>query len=305
MNALIKRWGEQVIKRQQYAATLALIFAFLSFFNLPVGWISSVVVTLVTLQHGARQGAMTLAWAMLPAFAMLCLGNIAVFVNIMLFQYLLAMGFALVLRRYASWMTLFQAATALGILTVAVIILFLPDVHQWLITQIDLLIKEAQALSTYKMQPAVFDAWLNNFNHVATAGVVAGLILVNMLTVFVARKWQSEVVSNINLKKECRYLRTHYYAAFALAGLIGGLYFDNLFFLNLLVVASIPFIFSGLSIVHVFAAAKKNGTVYLLIFYALLILFMPYMIVFLTLLGWLDAFVNVRRKFIVENVVEQ
>lgn len=305
VNSLIRKWGEQVIRKPQYAATLALVFAFLSFFDLPVGWLSSVIIALVTLQNGPRRGLTIMSWAILPAVAMLCLGNYAIFVNVLFLHFLLAWGFAAGLRQFQSWMTLLKIGAGVGVIATVFIYFFAPDLQNWLITQLATFAKEYQAASIFKISSSDIDNWLNYFNLFATGLLVLVIIMTNLFTVFLARWWQSNVVPGINLQKECQQVRSHYLAAILLLIVAGSFYFNGSLFFNVLVVAIMPFVFSGLSIVHAFSATKKNGSLFLFVFYALFLLLSPYLMLLLATIGWLDSFLDFRKKFIVENVVEE
>lgn len=301
---MVRRWGEQIIRRPQYASTLALIFAFLSFFNLPVGWISSVIIALVTLQNGHRRGLMVIAWAILPAVAMLCLGNYAIFIDVVL-HYLLAWAFAAILRRSGSWMTLLNISALLGVFGVIAILLFAPELQSWLNSQITSLVKEYQSASMFKITSSNIETWVSYLKLFATGLLVLVTLLTNLVVVMLARWWQSQVVTGINLQKECQEVRCHYLAALLLPLLVAGLYLNSLLFFNILMVAMMPFVFCGLSILHAFSATKKNGGVFLIIFYGIFVFLAPYVVMLLTMSGWLDTFLNFRKKFIVADIVEE
>jgi hypothetical protein len=301
---MVRRWGEQVIRRQQYASTLALIFAFLSFFNLPIGWLSSVIIALVTLQNGPQRGLMVIAWAILPAVAMLCLGNYVIFIDVVL-HYLLAWALAVMLRRSSSWLSLLNYSALLGVFSVIVIHYFAPELQSWLSSQIASIAKEYQSVSMFKISSSDMDAWLNYINLFATGLLVLATLLSNLFFVMLARWWQSQVVTGINLQKECQEVRGHYVAALLLPLVVAGLYLNSLLFFNILIVAIMPFVFCGLSILHAFSATKKNGGIFLIVFYGIFVFLAPYVVMFLTMSGWLDSFLNFRKKFIVANIVEE
>lgn len=301
---MVRRWGEQIIRRLQYAATIALIFAFLSFFNLPVGWISSVVIALVTLQNGSQRGLMVIAWAILPAVAMLCLGNYIIFIDVVL-HYLLAWSFAAILRRSSSWMTLLNASALVGVFGVFAIVYFVPELQSWLQSQITSLLKEYQSASVFKISSSNIESWIDYLKLFATGLLVLVTLLTNLFIVLLARWWQSQVVTGINLQKECQEVRCHYLSALLLPLVIAGLYLNSLLFFNILMVVMMPFVFCGLSILHAFTATKKNGGIFLIIFYGIFVFLAPYVVMLLTMSGWLDSFLNFRKKFIVANVVEE
>jgi hypothetical protein len=304
--SFVRKWGEQAIRRQQYAATLALIFAFLSFFDMPlIGWLSSVLIALVTLQNGARQGLMVIIWAILPGVAMLCLGQYAVFLDILCLQFLLSWGFALILRQYGSWMVLMQSSAGLGVLGVMIIHFFFPGVQASLVSQLSAIAKDYHSMTMFKIQPSDIDYWFNYFSLFATSMLAIKVLTSNLLVVLLARWWQSSVIPTINLQKEFYQMRLHYFAAIVLIVLTFGVRYDSTLFFNILVVAVMPFVFCGLSVLHTLCATKKNGSVFLSVFYVLFVFLSPYILACLTVLGWLDCFLDFRKKFIVEEAVKE
>lgn len=303
MNSLVNKWGEQVLRSQRYAASLALVFATLSFFDLPVGWLSSVILSLVTLQHGLKRGLFVLSWAILPAVAMFCLGQFAVAINVILLHYILVLSFALILRRYNSWAMVLQCSALLAIVSVIVLYFFFPELQTWLISQLQNVAKEYQANALFNVKQADIDTWIQYFSLFAIGFFSLVIVLTNVMTTFLARWWQASLVPAVNLQKECYQVRLHYLTAVLLVIFTGGLYINESLFLNLVVAAMMPFVFCGISLLHSLSALKKNGKYFLLIFYALFLLFSPYVVVFLAMVGWLDSFLHIRRKFAVEDPV--
>jgi hypothetical protein len=304
VNPIIRKWSEQIIRNQRNAAGFALIASFVSFFNCPTGWLSTVVIALVTLQNGTRSGLTVAAWAILPAAAMLYLGQSAIFINITL-HYLLILGFAVLLRRNNSWMGLLQLSTLLGIVATIIIHFFVPEFQSWLVDQFALAAKEYQSMAVFSFQKTNMNLWFKYLDYFATGLLVLVATFANLMTLFIARWWQSLVTPAIGVQKEFNQTRIHYSAAFGLVVLLAGLHFNNPLLTNVLVVAVMPFIFCGLSLFHAYCATKKNNSVYLFLFYGLFIFLSPCIIFTLIVFGWLDSFVNFRKKFTLSGAVEE
>lgn len=305
MNLLVRKWGEHIVRSRQYAAAIALVFAFLSFFDLPVGWISTVVIALVTLQGGARQGLIVMSWTVLPAVAMLYLGQTALFLNVVLLHYLIAWLFALTMRRYNSVAILLQMSAVLASMAVLIIHLYIPDLQAWWINQLTAIAKEYKSVVGFGIQSKAIDIWLQYATVIATGLLVVAVLITNLFKFFLARSWQSFINPSVDIKKECHQIRLHYLSAIALIALIAGVYFNTQLFMNIFPVAVIPFAIAGLSLIHAFCGTKKNGVIVLVIVYSLLIVFSQYILLLLTTLAWLDSFFNFRKKFVSENIVEE
>jgi hypothetical protein len=299
---MLKKWGEQVLRSRQYAAGLALVFAFLSFFDLPVGWVSTVIIALITLQNGPRQGAIIMAWAILPAVAMLSLGHYLIFINVFLLHYFVVWGLAVLLRKN-GWMNVLQVASLCGITTVVAMYFFAPDLQSSLVHQLTDIAKEYKSVAIFNLRPADFNLWLDYLGMVAMGLLALATILTNLLVVLLARGWQSMMAPLVSMQKECYNIRIHYPAAIVLVALIAGLYLNANLMINVLIIAFIPFVVAGLSLLHAYATTKKVGNIIMFVFYVLFLFLSPYLMMLLSLMGWVDSFVNFRKRFVVENAV--
>jgi hypothetical protein len=304
VTTFIRKFGEQLLRSQQYACAAALMVAFLSFFELPIGWLSSVIIALVTLQQGARSGLVVAAWAILPAVAMLYLGQYAIFINIAL-HYLLVLSFALLLRRSNSWINLLQLSTILGISAVLIVNFFIPEFQVWLVKQLTIAMKEYQNIGIFNLQKQSVELWLQYANYFALGMLVLVAGLSNLIILFMARWWQSSIVSVVSVRQEFHATRIHYTASLCLILLLTGLCYNSALISNLLIVAIMPFIFCGLSLLHSYSATKKNGSIWLVVVYALFIFLSPCILLALIVFGWLDSFLNFRKKFILGDEIEE
>lgn len=304
MNSLVRKWGEQIIRSRQYAAGIALVVAFFAFFNLPIGWLSTVVIALVTLQNGPKQGIVVLSWAVLPAVALLCLGEYGVFINIGILHYLVVWGLAATLRRHHSWAQVIQLAALMGVISVVGIYFLAPDLQNWLVNQLTTMVKEYKNFSFFNLQSVEIESWLKYIEWFATGLLALAIILANLTTLFFARWWQSIIVPTMSLHKECYAIRMPYLCSILLTTFLVALYFNVSLFVNVIIVALIPFILSGLSLLHAYLATKKNGSVILFVFYMLFLFLSPYLVFVLSFLGWLDSFINFRKKFLTSSAVE-
>jgi hypothetical protein len=296
---MVRKWGELIIRSRQYASGLALVVAFFSFFDLPIGWLSTVIIALITLQNGPVEGLMVTAWAILPAVAMLWLGQYTLFLNILILHYLIVWVFAVVLRKH-TWVNVLQLSALLGMTAIILIHYFIPEVQSWLVNQITSAVKD-KTITIFSYKLANIDVWMKYIGSFAVGLMALMINLANLMTLFLARWWQSNIVSVISIQKECYTIRMHYVVSLSLVILAMGLYVDSILFLNVFILALVPFIFSGLSLLHMFAATKKNGSIIMVIFYLLFLFLSPYIALLLTFMGWLDSFFNFRKKIVLND----
>ncbi|MBA2654598.1 MAG: DUF2232 domain-containing protein [Gammaproteobacteria bacterium] len=305
MNSLVRKWGEQVIRSRQLAAGLALVAAFLSFFDLPVGWLSTVIIALITLQNGPKQGLMIMAWAILPAVAMLCLGHYPIFINIVVLHYFVVFGLAIILRKNNSWINVVKLASVLGMGSVICIYYFVPELQTWLVAQLTALAKEYQTTSFINFGSADIARGIKYIGLLGTGLISLAVVIMNLMTLFLARWWQSRIVPAVSLQKECYAIRIHYGASLFLIAIALGLFANNALFMNVLLVALMPFIFAGLSLFHSFFATKKNGSSIMTIFYILFLFLSPYVMALLSFMGWIDSFINFRKRFVIDSAIKE
>lgn len=300
---MLRKWGEQVIRSRQYASGFALVTAFFSCFDLPIRWLSAVIIALMVLQNGPKQGLIVTAWAMLPAVAMFCLGQYGISIDFVLY-YILALSFAAVLRKY-SWINVIQVAGLLGIVGVVIVYFFVPEWQSFLTSQLTARVKELKNFTLFNFRATDIDLWVNYAGLIATGLWAFATLIKNLLILFLARSWQSVIIPMIALQKECIAIRMHYLTSLLLMGLIliGSFFINSALFLNIFIVALVPFFISGLSLLHAISSTKKNGNTFLFIFYLLFIFLSPSLIMLLSLIGWIDSFVNVRKRLVVNDAI--
>jgi hypothetical protein len=304
VNSVVRKCGDQIVRSLQYASGLALVVAFLSFFNIPIGWLSTVIIALVTLQNGPRKGFVVMAWAILPAVAMLSLGQYLLFFNVFVLHYLVIWGLAIFLRR-STWATIIQAVSLLGIIAIFLIYYFAPDLQNWLVSQLTAIVKDYKSISIFNIKAADFDLWVSYISLFGIGLLGLAFIVINLIILFLARWWQSLVTPMVNIQKECYGIRIHYLSSLLLLALAACLYINSSLMANVLVVALVPFIISGLSLFHGYLATKKSGNIIMFIFYILFLFLSPYFVMLLSLMGWIDSFINLRKKYLVDNAIEE
>lgn len=297
MNQFVNKYGMKILTNQSYAAGLACAFAVLYFFDIPVGWLSTIVIGLITLQQGMRKGVYVIAWAVLPAVAMLYLGHIFEFINVFVLHYLLTWCLAGIFRRSKNWGIVLQAAACFGILAVCAAHLYNPNIQQWWLLQFNTFLKDISSNPPFGMNIAFLQSCSEYITMMATGVMTLIVIMSNFMNLLLARWWQLSVQGNKDLRQECYEVRAHILTVFGFILVLIGLLLHIKLFIDLMPLALLPFIIAGWSFFHAYLAGRKRATLCLILFYALFLLLSPYMLAFLSILGFVDSAVNLRKRW--------
>jgi hypothetical protein len=291
MTRVLYRWTNYVMKGRQQAIIAGLLFTVVPLF----GWISNVIISLVTLRKGAKEGAIVALWVILPVVVAASLGNPwIVLYNIVggsLFVYLLS----LVLRQTQSWKKVLEVGIFLGLLVVLLVHLLIPDVQAlWVkqLTHYALMIKTQFNFTVDTNQ-------LQLFTKFATGFQVALLSLGALVNLIFARGLQSILYNPGQLRPEIEAVRLSQLDALVLLVIaIAGL---QKFALaqDALPVILLAFILAGLSVLHALAHLKDRlFKGWFLLFYGLLIVFFPYLAILLVVVAITDSYLDFRHRLL-------
>jgi len=280
-------------------AVLSLALPPLSF---PLAWFSAGGVTLVTLQQGAREGLLNVA------AATLLVGLVGSPFGLMD----VALGLALTL-----WLPVWIAATALaasrslalglticgllGLLAVLGVWLVLDDPigwwQQYLREQLLPVLEQAGMLAE---MPADFEARLLATARFMTGALAASSVFGLSLGLLIGRWWQAVALRPGAFGEEFRRLRMGRIVSFLLALLILGAVLlpgpAGQLLANLVPVLGVLFLFQGLALTHALLGRRPQDRVGLIGFYVLLVLFLPWSLLFMAVLGWLDNGLDFRAR---------
>lgn len=291
MAGFLHRCTSYVMRGRQQAVIVGLLFTIVPL----LGWVSNVIISLVTLRKGAKEGAIVLLWIILPVVVIAGLGNpwIALY-NIIggsLFGYLLA----LILRQTQSWQKVLEAGMLIGLLAVLLVHLVIPDVNALWIKQLDhyaLLIKDQFNFTVNTEQ-------LRLFTKFATGFQVAFLWLGVLINLVLARSLQSMLYNPGQLRPELEVIRLSKWDSLALLVIfIASLQRIGLA-QDALPIVVLAFLLAGLSVLHA-VARVRNGFFkgWFLVFYCLLIIFFPYVAALLVVVALADTVLNFRYRIL-------
>lgn len=292
------------MRGRSQATLVAAASAMLSLILPLIGLISSAVIALVTLRKGAEEGLIVGAFAGfsggLLAFA--ALGNPLPAIGFVLMLWLPVWVLGLILRQTRSLALTVQAAALFGLLVVVGVRLFAADpAAYWM----ELLEPVRRSL----VRSSVIDATVSERLVVQAARWMTGAFAATfyfqlVLALFIGRWWQALLYNPGGFGAEFRALRIRSevaYSALALVVLILLLDGGAMWASDLLLLLAPLFFLQGMAIVHGLAHAYSAHRGWLIGFYGLLLLVMPYAEILVAGFGFLDNWVDLRARVAVRR----
>ncbi|MGE4631171.1 MAG: hypothetical protein AAEC86_12085 [Pseudohongiellaceae bacterium] len=244
-----------------------------------VNLLNPVVVGLMILRKGALEVAIIFAWAILPIGAWAIVGDIAPL--IMLFG---ISGLAWLLRETESWEFTLVATIAIG-LGVEIYLRLQPAVLDGLFQQLELL------LVTNNLQ----GIQLEDLRESIGGFIGVGYMFLAIVLLMLARWMQATVFNPGGFQKEFHQLRIGQKMALGLAGLMLLGSYQLLIPQSWVFYLILPLLFSGIALVHAVVVNKKLSSLWLVAFYALLIV-SPTVLLLIVLLALVDSWYDFRSR---------
>ncbi|WP_417527192.1 hypothetical protein [Marinomonas shanghaiensis] len=246
-------------------------------------WLAAAILGLVVLRKGVKEGIPVLAWGCLPAFVLWIYQGDAtallVLVDVMLLSYLL--------RSTMSWSWVLLAGSFLAVVSTLLQPLLMADVLNLAVALVQkVLVSEGVEVPDKDL---IF--------HQAVMAVSIFQVVIAVIALFLARKWQAGLYNPGGLRTEFHQLRLPVAFSLVLGGMIlvgeslGGSF-------TILSQAAIPaLVLPGLALVHGILAKKEIGVVGLIAFYLVgFFVLNVYFANVLVALCVIDSFVNIRSR---------
>ncbi len=285
------RWLAGFIMRGRITAALVIAGSVLV---LPLVWLSGPALALVTLRRGAVEGALVtgVAAASLGVLAVVLGGNAIGLISAPLF-YLWApmLAAAAVLRATVSLAWTLQAIAAVAALGAVAFHLVFPDPLAFWGPRFE------EVREVFGLELAAGADW--DVFVAQAAPLMTGLAFTNALalvaaSLLLARWWQSLLYNPGGFREEFHALRLgRALAGAAAAGLLLGMLIGPGPIYDAGVVLSAIFVLQALAVVHAYGASRGWSGLWLIPLYLLL----PLISRLLSILGIVDAFVDLRRRF--------
>lgn len=276
---VLAQWAMASRKQATVAAALCLALPMLF-------WLGSALLALVVLRHGQREGMLVGLWALLPSIAWFAVGDFTPF-----FTALGAMILALSLRQSIrlDWAVMLAGAFAVALYWL--IPQLAPDTVKLLVEMAGKALKEAfteqNALLT-QLEPMLAPMLI---------GVIAALHgLIGFLSLLLARYWQSELYNPEGFGQEFRQLRLPlmYSLPTLLLLLAVGSIPSSL--VGILPALTFPLVMAAIALLHFVVKQKQAGSQWLVLFYATLVFFGPYIYTLLIFVAVLDSALHLRSR---------
>lgn len=264
----------------------------------PLAYLSAAVIGLVTLRLGAVQGlSVVLAGSMVLTVTGLIVGGLSL--PLVISAALLwwpVWVLALLLRSTRSLARVLRAAAALGAVLVILAHVSLGDPSQWWAPRLDAVL--GPALAQHGMEAA---RYIPDLARWMTALSVAALVFGVLLSLLLARAWQAGLYNPGGFGAEFRGLRLgRRFAVAALLiaalaavpqlGTVAPVATDMLFTVLLV------YLLQGLALAHALVQRLQAQRGWLIGLYVMLLAAAPQVVPLLALLGWVDAWVDMRNR---------
>ena len=251
--------------------------------------ITPVTIGLVALRKGFSEGGLICLWGLLPVFLTYFYSDSSQFFVLLtactFLNVLLVCG---ILRYRGDWEMTLVSLVIISIILMGSLLLIFQQDFEVLVQRLIEVFEEAsrqtniESLKIKKSSIAVFTTWT--------------IILNTFLGVVIARWWQSIIFNPGGFKTEFQGIRLNrrllifIFSILVLSSAIFNQY-SNWAYLSIF-----PLVVGGLSLFHWLVNEKNLGKVPIIFTYVFMVLFTPFVILILALLGTVDCFYNVRQR---------
>ncbi len=272
----------------------------------PLNYLASGVIALTTLRMGPGEGAkvVTATLVVFMLLAWLLLGQLWVAGLILLTSWLPVFLATLALGYSRSLATALLASSGLGIVTVLLMHLLVPDLTGWWQGMIEPFMASLSEQPGWQLGQDETAEVTNNLAAMMTGLIAAGVSFNAVIGLVIGRAWQSQLFNPGGFGSEFRELQLGRPAAVVTAVLMALTLTplsDTLTLLaDCLPVMLVAFGIQGLAIVHAIVKLRQKSKAWLVTMYVLLVLMLPQMVMMLATLGVLDQWFNFRKRSQVE-----
>jgi len=251
-------------------------------------WLSAALVALVTLRHGASKGANVFIWAAIPGLGWWLGLQDPTALVVLMTTFALAQVLRVSVSMRRTLLSGFGLSVAIGVLMP---ILF-PEVIEKLMMLTEEIRKQLAADAEIEMTSEL----LSSFQALLVASCAASFYAMSVVSLFLARSWQSALYNPGGWRNEFHQLRLAPMDVMliTIALLVG----PNIGLDGYVLVFSalVPFVLCGFALVHGLVGKKNLGGHWMVGFYAFVIILFPTFLAIVMLLALLDSVVDIRSK---------
>lgn len=284
--------SEFVFKNRNRAIAVAMLCSVLPF----IQWFAAAIMALVTLRKSTTEGFLLLLWISLPGVVIGFTGHPDVLLNQVICQNILTFILALTLRHAVSWSVVIDTALLIGIVVVGLVHTFVADPQAWWLGK---LTHNLDALTNLAPFMAATEAKevLAKFAMLATGSQMLIVFLGSLSTLAFARWWQSYLFYQGGFNKEIKNIEVSKLAFMFLLITAFGVLSKQVLFFDIAPLLLLPLMIAGLSLVHHIINQKtKRSWFWLILFYSLFVLFVPYVVGFVCVIALTDCWFHFRQR---------
>jgi len=295
----MKSLAAYAMRGRMQAASISSLFAVLSLILPPLSYISGAIISLVTLRRGIAEGAVIalIAALVLAALSQVATGSVLVAGVFTLLVWLPVWILSVTLRQTVSLSISLSVATAICMAAVVLFHALIGNTIEWWRSIIDKLLTEAA--NQPGMLPMGENAMLQESTvHFMTGFMATAFFISMVLSLFLGRWWQAALYNPGGFKVEFHQFRLDKYVA-VLGSIVllwamiisasGSLASD------LSVVVCVYASVAGIALIHYWVEKTGSNKAWLFLLYLLLAFVAPHVIVFLAIVGFADAWLDIRR----------
>ncbi|PIQ44099.1 MAG: hypothetical protein COV52_02325 [Gammaproteobacteria bacterium CG11_big_fil_rev_8_21_14_0_20_46_22] len=291
---IARRFAQYLLKSRLHAVMLAVIFAIVPFFS----WVSAVIVALVTLRKGIREGFLVLMWSLLPAVVTMVVAHQWLFGVHAIFGSALAWLLASVFLRRPNWRDLIILATFIAVIAVLLFHWLMPDAHAWWVSLLKGNAKpiEGTLKMTAQEESRVAEA-ADRLAYFAVGLNAAYLALSTLVELWFARIVDKLLPKPVQADTEKTELRMPFWFAALAVLVVLGATFKLRWLYDYLPLVGLPFFVAGLSGLVRFLLKRFSPLTVLFIFIVLfiVIMFIPVIAASIAVYALLDSLIDLRR----------
>lgn len=244
--------------------------------------LNPVIVGLVMLRKGAKEATVILAWAVLPVAAWAIAGDSVPL--IMLFG---ISGLALLLRETESWEFTLLVSILIGI-SVEFYLRLRPEVLNLIFVQLE------AYLATNNIQGVQPEVRAEDLRSIITSFIGSVYMFLAVILLMLSRWMQAALYNPGGFRQEFHRLRIRQKYALLLMGLMLLVNFGIVIPSTWILYVILPLVFAGVALIHAVVAQKQLSSMWLVAFYALIVL--PIVVEMVVLLALVDSWYDFRSR---------
>lgn len=296
------RFGHYVLKGRRQAASMALLFAVFPL----MGWLSMMIVGLVTLREGAKEGAWVLLWASLPVVVLGFLHYPALLIYSALAGSLYVWGMAWLLRYSSSWTLVIEFSALVAVVVIFVLHGLVPDLGGWWQGKYQHVLSQMTEDGISSQGSLVWDNFIATLKDkqaieklamISTGSILAFVMFSKLVLLSLSRWWQALLFNPKGLRPELCQVRLGYVALVGLLICCIGVWMSLSPVVDILPVIFVTFAMAGLSVIHFWVGRAKRGLMTVVTFYLLFMLLPTLVIGLLFLLAIADSLFDLRKRW--------